>query len=205
MNRDETTRDEARRDERIYRLLLSAYPASFRESYEREMLLVFRDQRRDGVTAHVGYWIALVADTARNAPREWEDQLTSNFRSEEREMKRMAIATIVVSAFELLNTAIELQAGGWTGRDSLSQLTLGLVLLSTLVLLIAGVSLVRRGHAAVPFARVAAVECVASFAFIGYSRPVLSGLGMLVGLGFPIVLLIYLSLGGRGRPSAATT
>jgi hypothetical protein len=34
--------------ERLYRLLLRAYPRAFREEYETEMLLVFRDVARDG-------------------------------------------------------------------------------------------------------------------------------------------------------------
>ncbi len=120
-------------------------------------------------------------------------------------MKRMAIAAVVVATLELLNAGVELVAGGFASRDSLSQLTLGLVLLCTTGLLIAGVSLLRQGHAAVPLARIAAVGCFASFAFIGLARPVLSGLGMLIGLGFSLILLVFLTVGGGGRPSAMST
>lgn len=117
-------------------------------------------------------------------------------------MKRMAIAAIVVAVFELLNTGTELRAGGFAGRDSLAQLALSLVVVSMALLLVAGIGLVRRGQSAVPLARIAAVGCLASFAFIGHSAPMLSGLAMLAGLGFSAVLLLYLFIGGRG--SAAT-
>ena len=43
--------------ERIYRLLLRCYPGEFRDEYEREMLLAFRDRlasdRRVGVAVVV--------------------------------------------------------------------------------------------------------------------------------------------------------
>lgn len=192
-------RDRPGRHERMYRLLLLAYPASFRACYEREMLLVFRDQQREAVTRDLRYWMSLVGDTVRSAPREWKDELIANFQSGARPMKRMAIAAIVVATFELLNAGSELQSGGISGRDSLAQLTLSLVLLSTVLLLFAGITLMRRGQAAVPLARIAAVCCLASFAFIGHSAPVLSGLAMLAGLGFPALLLLYLFIGGRGQ------
>lgn len=196
--------EQRTRDERIYQLCLLAYPSSFRQSYQREMLLVFRDQRRDGVTQHAGYWISMISDIARNALREWKDELTTHFQSGERQMKGMAIVAVIVAAFELINTSAEIQAGGFAGRDLLSQLSLALVLVCALGLLIAGVSLLRRGQAAVPFARMAAVGCLASFALIGLTRPVLSGLGMLVGVGFPITLLIFLFINqGRGPANAA--
>ncbi len=56
--------------ERIYRLLLRAYPPAFRAEYGREMVLVFRDQCRDGDVRTLGFWTAVIYDVARSAP-EW--------------------------------------------------------------------------------------------------------------------------------------
>ena len=46
----------ARPSERLYRLLLLAYPRAFREQYAAEMLLVFRDAYRDAVAARRERW-----------------------------------------------------------------------------------------------------------------------------------------------------
>lgn len=52
----------------------------------------------------------------------------------------------------------------------------------------------------------AAVACLVAFAIIGLTAPIMSGFGMLLGIGFPIVLLAWLPWRrGRGRttPHAA--
>lgn len=52
----------------------------------------------------------------------------------------------------------------------------------------------------------AAVACLVAFAIIGLTAPIMSGFGMLLGIGFPIVLLACLPWRrGRGRttPHAA--
>ncbi len=41
--------------ERIYRLLLRAYPPDFRAEYEREMVLLFRDQCRESDVRTAGF------------------------------------------------------------------------------------------------------------------------------------------------------
>lgn len=51
----------------IYRLLLALYPASFRQTYGREMALVFRDQCRrkeqhGGATVLLQFWLATLID-----------------------------------------------------------------------------------------------------------------------------------------------
>ena len=54
--------------ERIYRLLLRAYPPDFRAEYGREMVLLFRDQCRESDVRTVGFWAAVICDVARSAP-----------------------------------------------------------------------------------------------------------------------------------------
>ena len=54
--------------ERIYRLLLRAYPPDFRAEYEREMVLLFRDQCQESDVRTLGFWAAVICDVARSAP-----------------------------------------------------------------------------------------------------------------------------------------
>jgi hypothetical protein len=187
--------------ERLYRVLLRAYPARFRESYEREMVLVFRNQRREGATRALSYWTALLLDVARSAPPEWREELSSNIHPGGVLVKTMAIVAVLVAAFELVNTAAEVKMGGFAGRDPLAQAAIVAAMLAMLGLLAAGVGLLRRGRAAEPLARLAATGCLASFAFIGLARPMLSILAMLAGIGFPLALLAWL-FARRARPTS---
>ena len=54
--------------ERVYRLLLRAYPSSFRAAYRGEMEMLFRDRRRERHGA--GFWGETASDVARSAPAE---------------------------------------------------------------------------------------------------------------------------------------
>ena len=61
--------------ERIYRVLLLAYPAAFRRAHGREMVQLFRDTYRDAagqdrVAGRRGFWLALLIDWAQTSFRE---------------------------------------------------------------------------------------------------------------------------------------
>lgn len=188
------------RAERVYRNLLRAYPARFRQAYEREMLLVFRDQQREGVTGSPSYWLECVSDVVRSASREWRDEITTNLQTGERPMRGFAVVAVLVAAFELFNTAVEIRAGGFVSRDGLAQMGMVITIVSVAALLGAGVALYRSGRSAVSFAQIAAVSCLASFAFMGLVRPTFSILAMLLGIGFPIALLAWTTM-TRGKAS----
>lgn len=190
------------RGERVYRAFLRAYPSRFLRAYEREMLLVFRDQRREGSASGASRWIALLMDVVRSAPREWYEELTHKTQTGGRPMRGFALVSMLVAAFELINAAVEVQGGGFSGRDALSQATLVVTMLSMVALFVAGFRLMRAGREAAPLAAMAAAACIASFAFIGLARPVYSVFSMLVGIGFPITLLVWLMVNGRGAPAA---
>ncbi|MEP6619761.1 MAG: hypothetical protein ABJE47_10605 [bacterium] len=186
------------RDERVYRVLLRAYPARFRQEYEHELMLVFREQRRDGGTSDRWYWTALLIDLMCSIAREWHEEVTSNSPSGIAHLRKFGLAAVLVAAFEVLNTAAEVQAGGFAGRDVLSQAGIVVTMLTMTALLVSGIGLVRGRRAAAPSAGIAAAGCIASFAFIGVVRPMLSVLAMLAGIGFPVALLLWL-LVNRGR------
>lgn len=57
--------------ERMYALLLRAYPAAFRERFGVEMRQLFRDRRQDSAERGEGaarFWLDLAADTVRSLP-----------------------------------------------------------------------------------------------------------------------------------------
>lgn len=178
--------------ERVYRLRLRVYPPSFRHAYEREMLLFFRDHRRQEHGRGVRVWVALCLDTARSASCLWREQVTDVIHTGETTMKAMAVLAMLVGAFEALNTGVEAAAGGFGIRDLLSQAALVLVVWSSVLLLACGIALLRRAQRAIALARLAGLAGVGAFVLIAIARPMLSGLAMLLGIGFPVALLVFL-------------
>ena len=53
--------------ERIYRLLLRAYPRDFRDEYGQEMSLLFRARSGEG---RLKLWVQVLGDLLLHAPRE---------------------------------------------------------------------------------------------------------------------------------------
>ena len=190
------------RHERVYRAMLRAYPSRFRTENEQELLRIYRDQQRDGVAEAPGYWPRLIVDVLRSAPREWRDEITTTFQAGGVSMRGLAVVAVLVGAFELFNTFTEIRAGGFNSRDALAQAGLVLALISMIALAAAGVALLRSGRAATRFAQVAAACCIASFAFIGLTRPSLSVLAMILGIGFPVLLLGWAMMSGRNTPAS---
>jgi hypothetical protein len=70
--------------------------------------------------------------------------------------------------------------------------------LGGVVLVLAGIAMLRDRGRATSRALVLGAVCLAAFVLIAFIAPVMSGLGMLLGVGFPIVLLAFL-LWHRGR------
>src|ERR1041384_8412197 len=64
--------------ERIYRALLRAYPAEFRDEYASEMTQLYHDRAADEAPARV--WTDLVADLLRTAPKEHAHVLLADLR-----------------------------------------------------------------------------------------------------------------------------
>ena len=81
--------------ERIYRLLLRAYPPAFRAEFGREMVLVFRDQCRDGDVRTLGFWVRVFWDVVRSAPALRAEAT----RTVEVIMKLAAILTVLLGVF----------------------------------------------------------------------------------------------------------
>jgi hypothetical protein len=180
--------------ERRYALLLRAYPAEFRASYGREMMLLFRDLRREG-RGGVGWWRELVLDVLRSAPRRrLEGLLSPNW---EAGMIPIAILTILVGAVEAAGALTELLSSLLHPRGGgLSMTGSALGVAAAALLIGAGVALLRRSPGAVPFARAAAVTSILVTLLISYVIPMMGYFAQILGIGLPVILLVYLHRAG---------
>src|SRR5712692_787225 len=101
--------------ERIYRLLLRAYPPDFRAEYGREMVLLFRDQCQESDVRTVGFWAAVICDVARSAPAlraaAWRARGSESTRTIEVIMKLAAMLTVLLGVFGIVNAVVEWVAG----------------------------------------------------------------------------------------------
>lgn len=189
--------------ERAYGLLLRAYPAEFRLAYGREMMLVFRDQRRELAATPVSFWAATLWDVARSAPALWLEvsraRWDRDIQTKGVKVKPMAILAIVIGAIEAVNALAETWAGGLVNRDAYWLVALTIAVAAGVLLVASGVRLLRQSPGATALARGAAVTCLAVFVVITFSKPMLSIFSTILGIAFPIALLLFLRTRGRGR------
>ena len=187
--------------ERCYRALLRAYPPEFRAHYEREMMLTFRQCRRDAAGCAAWFWAELLWDVARSAPALRLEAMRARWSVDlhimEGAMKAMGILATLIGVLEVINSLIE-GVGGGLHRPGLQLLSVVLGVVGGVALLGAGIALLRRGSRAIPNALGMAVACLVAFAIIELAAPVMSIAAMLLGIGFPLVLLAYL-FPKRGR------
>jgi hypothetical protein len=192
--------------DRLYALLLRAYPARFRAAYGREMLLVVREQHRDRTRSVAAFWFELLLDVARSAPPLRLDDVrqrwTANLHLGEGTMKTMAMLAILVGVLEAAAAMSELWAGGVVNHDTVSAIVSGLAVLAALLLAAAGVMLLRGRPGASAWAQGAAVICLVVFGAVARVR--LSVAATLLGVVFPLVLLVYLRMASGRRPSTPT-
>jgi len=193
--------------ERVYRLLLRAYPAGFRAEYGREMVLVFRDRRRDASARGIRFWSEMIWDVARSAPAlrldafriRWEEDIQTG----EEKMRTMAILAVLIGVTEAANALAE----GWAGGIANGGFWLAGIILTVVagtLLVVAGVAMLRRAPGAVPWARVAAITCLTVVVLIRLVDGWMSIFGTLLGIVFPIALLFFLWWTRRRGPSAPT-
>ncbi len=171
--------------ERIYRLLLRAYPPSFRADYGREMLLVFRDQCRDGDVRTLGFWVRVFWDVVRSAPALRAEAT----RTVEVIMKLAAMLTVLLGVFGIVNAVVEWVAGSKGAIDGRYVLAVVLAVFASVLLLGAGAAiLLRRPQPA----RVALLASVVLFVAARLLFPWMSYFSQLVGFGLPVALLVAL-------------
>jgi hypothetical protein len=195
--------------ERCYRALLRAYPRDFRARYEREMLLTFQEYRRDAAGSAARFWAELLWDVARSAPalrlEAMRARRSVDLHFMEAAMKAMGILATLIGVLEVINSLIE-GVAGWPHRDAPWTSSVVLGVLGGVVLMLAGIAMLRDrdrdrdrdGGRGTSRALALGATCLVAYALIAIIAPVMSGLGMLLGICFPIVLLAFL-FWRRGR------
>ena len=177
--------------ERIYRLLLCVYPQAFRAEYGREMVLVFRDQCRDGDVRTLGFWARVFWDVARSAPalrvEAWRARGMENTRTVEVTMKIAAMLTVLLAGFGVVGAVGEWVAGtkGAMGGGYVLAVVLGV--LASALLLGGGVAILLRSQQAARLALFASLALVVAARLL---FPWMSIFSQLVGFGLPVALLV---------------
>ena len=169
--------------ERIYRLLLRAYPAEFRAEYEREMVVLFRDQCRDGDVRTIGFWKNVLWDVLRSAPA-LRIEATSTV---EVPMKIAGMLALVLGGFVIFGEIREWMAASQSAGNYVPSIVLGIV--SSALLLGAAVAILLQMRQA---ARVALVVSLVCFLAARLLFPWMGIFAQLVGFGLPVALLIAL-------------
>lgn len=180
----------------IYRVLLRAYPPEFRAEFEREILLLFRDQCRESDVTSLRFWGAVVWDVVRSALslrlEAWGLCGTENTQIIEVRMKLAAMLTLLLGVLGIGNAVVEGVAalqGTIAGGQAVS-LVLGIV--ASAMLFAAGVAILR-GTPGRQVARLALMVSVVSIVAARLLHPWMSVFAQLVGIGLPVALLIALS------------
>jgi hypothetical protein len=182
--------------ERIYRLLLRAYPPDFRAEYGREMELLFRDQCRESDVRSLGFWVRVFWDVVRSAPALRAEAT----RTVEVIMKLTAMLTVLLGMFGIINTAVEWVAGSKGATDGTYVLAVVLGVVASVLLLGAGVTILLGRQRA---ARLALFASLVSVVAARLLFPWMSILSQLVGFGLPVALLIALYWPRRASPAGA--
>ena len=171
--------------ERIYRLLLRAYPPDFRAEYGREMMLLFRDQCRESDVRTVGFWARVFWDVVRSAPALRAEAT----RTVEVIMKLAAMLTVLLGVFGIVNAVVEWVAGSKGAIDGRYVLAVVLAVFASVLLLGAGAAiLLRRPQPA----RGALLASVVLFVAARLLFPWMSIFSQLIGFGLPVALLVAL-------------
>jgi hypothetical protein len=191
----------------VYGLLLRAYPKMFRAEFGLEMAQAFRDRRRDAVARPVKFWWSMLSDIARSAPTLRMDELrvhaSAAINFKEGKMKTMAILALLIGALEALNSAAEAWVGGVVLHGGSALASGGLGTVAGLLLVISAIAMLRRSPSAAAFARGSAVACLAVFASVTLISPRFSAIATILGICFPVALLLYFRASGTSAPRMA--
>lgn len=192
--------------ERAYRLLLRAYPAGFRADYGYQMAVVFRDRLHEAGARPVRFWAAMLVDVARSAPglqlEAARARWVTDIQLKGAKMKAMAILAILIGAIEVANSMAEAWLGGIVNHGGTSLVGGALGVAAGALLVASAIAMLRRSPGAAALAQGAAIACLAVFALVRIFSPMFSIFSTMLGIGFPIALLIFLYVIRRRGPSA---
>lgn len=195
------------RAERLYQLLLRAYPREFRAAYGCEMMLLFRDLCRDGEVRSLRFWAGIISDVARSAPAlhadAWRARAMRKTRTMEVLMKFAALVTVLGGLLATLNAVVEALAALRGTMAGTHVLSVALGVLAGALLLTAGVTLLRKAESARRGATIATFACIVLMLVARLLHPWMSIVSQLVGFSLPITLLMVLHWPRRPSPTGA--
>jgi hypothetical protein len=179
--------------ERVYGLLLRAYPRNFRSEYGGEMMLLFRDEyRRKNATA-LGFWVTMVSDVVRSAASMWVEVLCARVKDYTRIveviMKLAGVLAVLLGVYGVVSALVEAVAGMRGTPSGAYLLALALGIIAAALLLTAGAALFR---SPVSGRHTATISLLASLVIVLIARllhPWMGMLALIVGIGSPILLL----------------
>jgi uncharacterized membrane protein len=189
--------------EGIYRLLLRAYPPDFRGQYEREMVLLFRDQCRESDVRTVGFWAAVIWDVARSAPALRLEAWRERTRTMEVIMKLAAVVTVLVGVLGILNAGVDAGAGFMGTLGGMHGLSLVLGVFASVLLLVAGGAILRPTERGRQAARLALFASLALIVAARLLHPWMSPFSQVLGIGLPVAFLIALYWPRRASTAGA--
>jgi hypothetical protein len=178
--------------ERIYRLLLRAYPPEFRAEYGREMVLLFRDQCQESDPRTLGFWARVLGDVVRSAPALRLEAWRENTKTLEVIMKLAAVLTVLLALFGIVGIGGEWVAGSKQPMQGAWVLAVVLGMLSSLLLLAAAIAILSRAPRGRPVARLALLGSLVMGVAARLLFPWMGIFAQLVGIGLPAGLLIAL-------------
>ena len=193
--------------ERVYGLLLRAYPREFRSEYGGEMMLLFRDVYRRKHRAALGFWLTMMWDVARSATSMWVEVLCGRVKDYtqivEVIMKIAGVLAVLLGVYGAVSALIEAVAGMRGTPSGAYSVAVVLGIIAAALLLTAGASLLR---SPVSGRHTATITTLASLVIVLIARLLHPWMGMLtliVGIGFPIVLLAALHWPSGRDPSTS--
>ena len=182
--------------ERIYRLLLRAYPPDFRAEYGRDMELLFRDQCQESDVRTLGFWARVFWDVACSASalrlEAWRGRGRENTQTVEVTMKIAGMLTVLLAAFVIVGAVGEWVAGSKGAMDGRYVLAVVLGVFASVLLLGAGVAILLGARWGRQPARLALFASLVSAVAARLLFPWMSIFSQLVGFGLPVALLIAL-------------
>ncbi len=182
--------------DRIYRLLLRAYPPVFRAEYGREMTQLFRDQCRAGDASSIGFWMIALWDVAQSAPAlrvdAWRARGCESTRTLGETMKLVAMLTVLLGMFGALSSVAEGVAGGRQGFGGTFLIAVVLGAVAGALLLVAGVAALRGTPSARQMASRAALASLVVFLLARLVFGWMSIFSQLVGIALPLAILAVL-------------
>lgn len=189
--------------ERIYGLLLRSYPPAFRAEYGREMLLLFRDQCREGDVRTPGFWARVLSDIIRSAPALRLEAWRENITTTEVIMKLAAALTVLLALFGIVGIGAEWVAGSKHPMTGAWVLAVALGMIGSVLLLAAAVAILSRAPRGRQVARVALLASLVMGVAARLLFPWMGVAAQLIGIGLPLGLLIALYWPRRVSPAGA--